>query len=133
MQPFLYKVFSFFMGFISASNIKRILLNLKWYWQKADTLGKIMIMVFFLPSLAVLFWMLFDITYVVVFTLPGIIIKIFAQIFLFCIFWCAAVYLYEKLHGIMSNKTGESEQTNKTQDSEKENDVRSKWRGKDSI
>ena len=115
MQSFLFKLYSIFADFISISNIKKILMKLKGYWQGADVPGKMLIMVFFAPSLFVLLWLLAEIAYVIVFTLPGIVIKIIALILLFCVFWSAAVYFYEKLHGVMSEKTINAEQTDKTQ------------------
>ena len=118
MQHFLFKLYSIFVDFISVSNIKRILLKLKGYWQVADVSGRMLIMVFFAPSLLVLFWLLAEIAYLVVFELPLIIIKIIAKVFLFCIFWSAAVYFYEKLYCIMSEKSAGAEQTGGTQNAE---------------
>ena len=111
MRLFLSKLYLAFADFISVSNIKKILLKLKDYWQSADIRGKMLIMVFFTPSLFVLFWLLFEVAYFVVFTLPGIVIKLMALILLFGIFWSAAVYFYEKLHGMMSEKTVDAEKT----------------------
>jgi hypothetical protein len=135
MQRFLSKFYSFFMGFLAFSNIKKILLKLKWYWQRADVSGKMLIVLFFAPSMAVLFWMLTEIAYVIVFTLPGIVIRIIAQILLFCIFWSAAVFFYEKFYCVMSEKTVDAEYTKGTQNEENgetEKDRKSKWRGKNS-
>jgi predicted membrane protein len=118
---------------MSISNIRRILFKLKGYWHSADIHGKMLIVVFFTPSLCVLLWLLAEIVYLVVFTLPLIIIKIIAKIFLFCIFWYAAVYFYEKLYGIMSSKTIDAEKTDETQNSEKdetEKSKKSRWRRK---
>jgi len=115
MQSFLLKLYSAFADFISISNIKKILLKLKVYWQSADVPGKMLIVVFFTPSLFVLLWLLFEIAYFVVFTLPGIVIKLIAQILLFGVFWTAAVYFYEKLRGVMSEKTVKAEKADGTQ------------------
>jgi hypothetical protein len=133
MQLFLSKIYSFFIDFISISRIKKILLKLKGYWQSADTTGKMLIIVFFTPSLLVLLWLLAEIAYIIVFELPYIIIRILAKILLFCIFWCAAAYFYEKLHCVLTDKTVDSEKTNETQNMEgsetgKERKVR--WSGK---
>jgi len=118
MQSFLYKLYSVFRDFLSVSNIKKILMKLKSYWQSADIPGKLLIMVFFTPSLFVLFWLLFEIAYFVVFTLPGIVIRVIALVFLFGIFWSAAVYFYEKFHGVMSQNTIDAEKTDSTQNTE---------------
>lgn len=58
----------------------------------------------FAPSVIVLFWMLGYIAYIVVFTLPGIVMTIIAQVFLFGIFWAGAVYIYEKMNGTVAEK-----------------------------
>jgi len=136
MQSFLSKLYSAFKSFISISQLKRILLKLKGYWLTADVPGKMLIMVFFAPSLLVLFWLLAEIAYVIVFTLPGIVIKIIALTLLFCVFWSAAVYFYEKLHGMMSEKTVDAENTYSAQDAENaenkepEGDKKFRWRRK---
>jgi glucan phosphoethanolaminetransferase (alkaline phosphatase superfamily) len=119
------------MGFISISNIKKILIKLKGYWQSADVPGKMLIIVFFAPSLIVLFWLLTEIALFVVFTLPGIIIKIIALVILFCIFWSAAVYFYEKIYGMMSEKVIDAEKVTETQNAENdETEKKSRWRRK---
>ena len=136
MQSFLSKLYSIFTDFISVSHIKKILLKLKGYWLVADVPGKLLIMVFFAPSLFVLFWLLIEIAYFVVFTLPGIVIKIAALIFLFCVFWGGAVYLYEKLYSAMSKETVDAgsaggTQSVKNDEPEKESGpARPKWRRK---
>jgi UPF0716 family protein affecting phage T7 exclusion len=140
MQPFLSKLYSIFKDFISVSHIKKILLKLKSYWMVADVPGKLFIMVFFAPSLFVLFWLLIEIAYFVVFTLPGIVIKIVALILLFCVFWSGAIYLYEKLRNVMSKETIDAEHTGGTQNTENgetekgnesaEKDRKIKWREK---
>ena len=135
MQHFFSKIYSFFVGFITISNIKRILQKLKWYWQRADVPGKMLLILFFTPSLAVLFWMLAEIAFLIVFTLPGIVIRIIAQTILFCVFWSAAVYFYEKIHSMMADKTVDAEQTKGPQNSENaetEKGTKSSWRGKSS-
>jgi hypothetical protein len=89
-----------------------------------------LIILFFTPSLAVLLWLLFEIAYFVVFELPLLVIKIIAKIFLFCIFWSAAVFFYEKLHGVMTEKTVNAEQTEETQNtenSEAKKQKRTRW------
>ena len=135
MQSFLFKIFSIFVDFISVRNIKKILLKLKGYWQNTDAPGRMLIMIFFAPSLFVLLWLLFEIAYVIVFTLPGIVIRIISLIFLFCIFWGAAVFFYERLHRMMSEKnvdkeqTIDSEQTGGTQNMENnETENKLRWR-----
>lgn len=133
MQLFLSRLFSFFMSLLSISNIKRILHKLKDYWNIADIPGKMLIMVFFTPSMVVLFWLLTEIAYFVVFTLPGIVIKIVALVFLFCIFWSAAVYSYEKLYRVLSDKTVDAEHTKGAKNagsSENDESRKSMWRGK---
>ena len=118
MQSFLSKLYLIFKDFISVSHIKKILLKLKSYWMVADVPGKMLIMVFFAPSLFVLFWLLIEIAYFVVFTLPGIVIKIVMLILLFCVFWGGAVYLYEKLYSAMSKETVDAEKTGGPQNTE---------------
>jgi len=133
MQHFFSKFISFFMGLIAISNIKRILHKLKGYWHDADVPGKMLIIVFFAPSIAVLFWLLAEIAYFVVFTLPGVVIKILALVILFCIFWSAAVYFYEKLYCVVSDKTIDAELTKGTQNEESneaDKGRKSVWRGK---
>ena len=133
MRSFLYKLYIAFADFISVSNIKKILLKLKGYWQSADTSGKMLIMVFFTPSLFVLFWLLFEIAYFVVFTLPGIVIKFLALILLFGVFWSAAVYFYEKLRGVMSEKNVGAEESGGTKrmgNNETDGESKFKWRNK---
>jgi len=133
MQSFFSKLYAFFWGILSISNIKRILIKLKGYWLNADVPGKMLIMVFFAPSLFVLFWLLGEIAYLIVFTLPGIIIKIIALIILFCIFWSAAVYFYEKIYGMMSEKVVDAEkvaETQNTESGETEKEKKTRWRRK---
>lgn len=130
MQSFFSKLYTVVTNFLTISNIKKILLKLKWYWQSADVPGKMLIILFFTPSLAVLLWLLFEIAYFVVFELPLLVIKIIAKIFLFCIFWSAAVFFYEKLHGVMTEKTVNAEQTEETQNtenSEAKKQKRTRW------
>jgi hypothetical protein len=121
------------------SNIKRILLKLKEYWRNADLPGKMIILVFFAPSMCVLLWLLSEITYLVVFELPLLVIKIAAKILLFCIFWSAAVYFYEKLYCMMSERTVDAEETDETvktqnmEGSETKKERKIRWRNKDSI
>jgi membrane protein implicated in regulation of membrane protease activity len=122
------------MDFISVTNIKRILLKLKGYWDRADVPGKMLILVFFTPSILVLLWLLFEIAYFIVFELPLLIIKIFAKIVLFCVFWYAAVYFYEKLNRVMSEKTVDVEHEDSTEnmeDRETEKKRKVGWRKKD--
>ena len=134
MQSFLHKLYLIFMDFISINHIKKILLKLKGYWQSADVSGKLLITAFFAPSMFVLLWLLAEVAYVIVFTLPGIIIKFVALILLFCIFWSAATYFYEKLHNVMT--TVEAEQTGGAQNMEMGNNETEKqeknviWRRK---
>ena len=132
MHPFFSKFYLFIMEFLSISRLRKILQKLKGYWQSADIPGKMLIMIFFTPSLLVLFWLLSEIAYIIVFELPLFVIKVLAKIFLFCIFWSAAVYFYEKLYNIM--KTVDVEHTKETQNTEeketqKERKVR--WSKKD--
>ena len=139
MQSFISKLYLIFKDFISVSHIKKILMKLKSYWAAADVPGKMLIMVFFAPSLFVLFWLLIEIAYFVVFTLPGIVIKIAALIFLFCVFWGGAVYLYEKLYSAMSKETVDAENTGgaekggqeKESEPEEKGDRKIKWHRKD--
>jgi len=133
MQSFLLKLYAALAGFISITNIKKILLKLKGYWQNADVPGRMLIILFFTPSLLVLFWLLFEIAYLVVFTLPLIIIKIIALLFLFCIFWFAAVFFYEKIYGIMTEKVIDAEKVTETQNTENfetEKEKKTRWRRK---
>ena len=136
MQHFFSKLYWLFKDLISVSQLKRILQRLKKYWLIADVSGKILIIIFFAPSLFVLFWLLIEIAYVIVFTLPGIVIKIISLTFLFCIFWSAAVYFYEKLHGMMSDKTEDAEKTDSAQNTqnaetkEPEAEKKFRWRRK---
>ena len=118
MRSFLSKLYTLITNFLTISNIKKILLKLKRYWENADVPGKMLIILFFTPSLAVLLWLLAEIAYLVVFELPLIVIKIIAKIFLFCLFWSAAVFFYEKLHGVMSEKTVDAEKAEETQSTE---------------
>lgn len=104
MQSFFAKIFGMIMEFLSPGNIKKIILQLKGYWNNVDITGKLIMMMLFAPSVIVLVWMLGYIAYIIVFTLPGIVLTIVAQVFLFGIFWSAAVYFYEKMHGSVSNK-----------------------------
>lgn len=104
MQSFLVKIFGTVVGFLSFGNIKKILLQLRAYWNNVDITGKLIMLLLFAPSVIVLFWMLGYIAYIVVFTLPGIVMTIIAQVFLFGIFWAGAVYIYEKMNGTVAEK-----------------------------
>jgi hypothetical protein len=122
------------MDFISISRLKKILLKLRGYWQNTDITGKFLIIVFFTPSLLVLLWLLAEIAYIVVFELPLIVLKILAKIFLFCIFWSAAIYFFEKLHIMNTDKTVDAENTKGTQnmeDGETGKERKARWSKKD--
>jgi|GEM_PF-4103596 len=134
MNSFFYKLYLFFIEFLSISRLRKILQKLKGYWQSADIPGKMLIMIFFTPSLIVLFWLLSEIAYLIVFELPLFVIKIFAKIFLFCIFWSGAVYFYEKLYNVMTDKTVDAEHTKETQNMEEKEtrkDRKVRWSKKD--
>jgi predicted membrane protein len=124
------------MDLLSISRLRKLLHKLKGYWQRADIPGKMLIMLFFAPSLFVLIWLLSEIAYIIVFELPLFIIKVFAKIFLFCVFWSAAVYFYEKLHSIMTNKTTDDLHTEETQNMEEKETKKEKkvrWSKKDTV
>ncbi|MCL2147110.1 MAG: hypothetical protein FWH52_04815 [Synergistaceae bacterium] len=134
MHPFFSKFYLFLMDLLSISRLRKILQKLKGYWQSADIPGKMLIMVFFTPSLIVLIWLLSEIVYIIVFELPLFLIRVFAKIFLFCIFWSAAVYFYEKLYNMMMDKTVDAEHSNGTQnmdEKETQKDSKFRWSKKD--
>lgn len=102
-MSFLRRLFGTVLGFLAPGNLRRILGTLADNWRSTDVTGKFLIALLFSPSLFVLCWLLFEIAYVVVFTLPGIVIKIVALVFLFGIFWTGAMWVYEKMRGPSSH------------------------------
>lgn len=133
MQSFLGKIFGAVAEFLSPGNFKRIVLQLKDYWDRSDVSGRMLLMLFFAPAIVVLFWMLGYIAYIVVFTLPGIVLTIIAQAFLFGIFWSGAVYFYEKLRSPVADKAEKSEKIvfeSEPEEPEKKSERGFSWRKK---